>query len=158
MKTSDERHQMIEVIRKFPEELAQAVSGLTQAQLTARPLPDEWSVQQIVHHLADSHMNSVIRLKLILTFERPTLVGYDQDAWGTLPDVWQTSIENSLMMLKGLHVRWCALWDSLTEEQWGRVGLHTEIGPVTPDDLLSTYAEHCRNHLDQIRRVLAALG
>jgi hypothetical protein len=157
VKTTDERRQLIEVIRKFPEELTPLVQGLTQAQLIARPLPQEWSLQQIVHHLADSHMNSLIRLKLILTSERPTLIGYDQDVWGTLPDVGQTAIENSLMILKGLHVRWCAIWDSLTEEQWQRVGIHTELGPITPDDMLSIYADHCRNHLDQIRRVRAAV-
>src|SRR5450631_1873668 len=109
MRTAAERRELIDVLRNFPELLTQTVSGLSPEQLNTKSLPDEWTVQQIVHHLADSHINSIIRLKLILTTEQPTLQNYDQDAWVTLPDVQQTAIENSLLILRGLHVRWCAL-------------------------------------------------
>ena len=158
MESAAKRAQLIDILRNFPETLTQTVSHLSQTELTTRSLPEEWTIQEIVHHLADSHMNSVIRLKLILTTERPTLQGYDQDSWVTLPDVAYTSIEESLLILRGLHVRWCALWDHLMDDQWQRVGIHTENGPVTPDDLLVTYVEHCQNHLAQIKRVLAAIA
>jgi hypothetical protein len=155
MLTPDQRRAYIETIRRFPDDLAEAVSGLTQTQLTTHYLPDEWSVQRIVHHTADSHMNAFIRLKLILTAQEPPLVGYDQDAWSTLPDV-DLPIEVSLGLLRGLHQRWCAIWDSLQESDWTRTGNHTEKGRVSVEDILITYDDHCRAHLDQLKRVLAA--
>jgi len=151
---STDRHAMIETIRRFPDVLTEVVGNLTHDQLTMKIPDDPWTIQQIVHHMADSHINSIIRLKLILTNDSPTLQGYDQDAWVTLPDV-ATPIENTLLILRGLHVRWCALWDSMTEEQWNRVGIHTEMGPVTPDRLLVIYSNHCNDHLAQIKRILA---
>jgi hypothetical protein len=158
MLNSSEKQAMIDTLRCFPAELETLVAGLSRAQLDAVPLPGVWSVQQIVHHLADSHMNSVIRLKLILTVDHPTLVGYPQDEWAVLPDVQAVPIQASLDILRGLHLRWVALFESLTPEQWTRTGFHTENGDITPEDLLPVYASHCRDHLAQIREVLAAAG
>jgi hypothetical protein len=155
MLSPDERRQRIDTIRHFPDNLEIAVKGLSMEVLNAHPLAGEWSVQQIVHHLADSHMNAIIRLKLILTAEQPTLVGYDQDQWANLPDV-TLPIELSLGILRGLHARWSAVWDSVTEEQWSFTGQHTQNGTVSIEDILITYDNHCIDHLDQIRRVLDA--
>ncbi len=101
-----ERAQRIEIIRAYPERLRALVADLTEEQLTTPYLDGEWTVAQNVHHLPDSHMNSVIRLKLILTEDRPPLKGYDQDAWALLADVAATPIEASLTLLTGLHERW----------------------------------------------------
>jgi len=157
MKTADERRPLIDTIRVFPEMLSETIAGLDADQLNLVTIPDEWTVQQIVHHLPDSHMNAVIRLKLILTADRPHLQGYDQAAWALLPDVANTPIEASLSILRGLHARWVNLWESLTDDQWQRVGIHSERGPLTPDDLLVLYDDHCKIHLDQIRKVRAAM-
>ena len=155
MLTNDQRRERIETIRRFPADLASLVDGLSEAQLKAHSLAEEWSVQQIVHHTADSHMNAFIRLKLILTANEAMLVGYDQDKWSTLPDV-DLPIAVSLELLRGLHRRWCAIWDSVQGDTWMRVGNHTENGRVSVEDMLITYDNHCRAHLDQLRRVLAA--
>src|SRR5512134_965584 len=103
MLASAERQQRISIIRQFPVKLAEVVQGLTDEQLTTVYIPGEWSVKQIVHHLPDSHMNSVTRLKLILTQEHPTLQPYDQEKWAVLADVEQTPIRASLLILEGLH-------------------------------------------------------
>lgn len=151
-----ERRPLIEAIGALPEQLAALVRPLTEEQLTTHFIPGEWTVAQNVHHLADSHMNSVIRLKLILTEDRPTLKPYDQDSWALLADGGHLQIEESLDILRGLHRRWVRIFEALTEEQWRRTGLHPEVGEVTPEDLLKTYAAHGVGHLDQIRRTLAA--
>jgi hypothetical protein len=101
-------------------------------------------------------MNSFIRLKLILTEERPTVRPYDQDAWAVRADGNNPDLETSLMLLRGLHRRWVTLFASLSEAEWRREGLHPESGVITPETLVRTYAEHGEGHLDQIRRTLAA--
>ena len=155
MLTPEERQRRIAIIREFPARLTELVNPLSEEQLTARPLLNEWTVKQIVHHLPDSHMNSVTRLKLILTEDHPTLQPYDQEKWALLADVDQTPIQASLDILVGLHERWSNLLDSLTEEQRQRTGYHPENGDMTPDDLVVVYSDHCDAHWEQITRTLA---
>src|SRR6266511_796968 len=156
MLTDMQRREMIEKIRSLPAQLRERVSGLTDEQLTTHYLAGEWTVAQNVHHLADSHMNSFVRLKLILTEDRPTLKPYDQDRWAAMVDANNPAIESSLGLLEGLHTRWAALLESLREDEWRRAGLHPEIGEVTADDRLRVYAAHGEGHIDQISRTLAA--
>jgi hypothetical protein len=151
-----QRREMIEHIRQLPARLRERVSGLTDKHQTTHFQPDEWTVAQNVHHLADSHMNSFIRIRLILTEERPTLKPYDQDLWATLADSGTSALEESLSILDGLHRRWVRLFESLDEAAWQRSGLHPENGEVTIDDMLQIYAAHGQGHIDQIGRALAA--
>lgn len=151
------RAEQIETLRQFPDRLAELVDDLTTEQLTTPYLDGEWTVAQNVHHCADSHMNSFTRLKLILTEDNPTLRPYDQNAWAELTDTTTPAVETSLLLLKGLHARWVMLFEHLTDAQWQRTGYHPELDTtLTPADLLASYADHCRAHLDQITRTLAA--
>src|SRR5262245_21879553 len=101
-------------------------------------------------------MNSFVRLRLILTEERPTLKPYDQDRWAELADSGTTALEESLSILEGLHRRWVRVFESLQETDWQRAGRHPEIGDITVDDLLEIYAAHGEGHIDQINRTLVA--
>lgn len=150
------REEKIQTIRQFPAKLRALVDGLSAEDLTTRFLPDEWTVAQIVHHCADSHMNSIIRLKLILTEDIPPLKGYYEKQWAMLIDGIQANLEPSLHILEGLHARWVQVWESLTEAQWQRTGIHSEFGEITLDQLLDIYDDHCRTHIEQIEKVLAA--
>ena len=156
MTTATERQTRIEKIRNLPAQLEAVVQNLSDTDLHTHFIDGEWTVAQNVHHLADSHMNSFVRLKLILTEDKPTLKPYDQDKWADLPDSCDLPVASSLALLKGLHERWCILLDSLQEGDWKRSGLHPEIGDVTPDDLLRIYAAHGEGHIDQIKKTLAA--
>lgn len=156
MLTEPQRRELIEKIRILPAQVRACVHGLADAQLTTHFLAGEWTVAQNVHHLADSHMNSVIRLKLILTEERPILKPYDQDRWAALPDAGMAALEESLKILEGLHARWVRVFESLDEADWARVGVHPEIGEVMVEDLLVGYAAHGEGHIDQMKRTLAA--
>jgi len=154
--TPQERQTYIEKIRRLPAQLAELVSGLSESQLTTQFLAGEWSVAQNVHHLADSHMNSYIRCKLILTEENPPLKPYDQDAWAKLPDAQNADLSTSLLLLAQLHARWVTFWETLPADAWGRTGFHPENGPMTLADIVRSYAAHGEAHLDQITRTLAA--
>jgi hypothetical protein len=155
--TPDERRARIDRIAALPQQLEELVCPLPARALTARPLPGEWSVAQNVHHLADSHMNSYVRTKLVLTEENPTFKPYDQEAWAETPDADHATIGESLDLLRGLHARWVRLFESLAEGDWARFGTHPEYNRIyTVEDILQIYADHGEAHLDQIRRTLAA--
>ena len=151
-----ERQQKIDAIRSFPATLRQLVGGLTEKQRTTHFLADEWTVAQIVHHCADSHINSYVRNKLILTEDNPPIKPYAEPDWATMPDGLQADFSDTMTILEGLHARWTSMLQVLTEDQWARVGTHGDLGEISVDDLLTIYDDHCRAHLDQIRRVLSA--
>ena len=156
MTTDATRQALIDQIRLLPSQLAALVAPLTPAQLTTPFLAGEWTVAQNVHHVADSHMNSYVRCKLIATEERPALRAYDQDRWAELPDASEADVSASLALLASLHARWVRFWEQLPDDAWQRAGMHPENGEMTLDHILQTYADHGRAHIDQIQRTLAA--
>ncbi|MFN8488797.1 MAG: DinB family protein [Caldilineaceae bacterium] len=156
MYTQQQRQAMIDRLAHLPAQLEALVWNLSEDELFTHYLAGEWSVAQIVHHLADSHMNSFIRLKRLLTEEQPPLLPYDQDAWALRADADQVSIQVSLLLLRCLHRRWVILFESLQEDEWLRTGLHPTIGSISIEDLLRSYAEHGENHLAQITKTLTA--
>lgn len=155
MLTPAERQNRIARLRSLPDQIEALVQPLTPAQRTAVTLPGEWTVAQNVHHLADSHMNAYIRVRLMLTEDRPALKPYDQDEWAKLSDASAADVTNSIALLRGLHARWCALFESLQDDQWSRVGVRPDK-EVTVEHILNTYAKHGEDHIDQIQRTLAA--
>lgn len=159
MATQAERAAYITRIRALPGHLETLTQGLTAEQLTAHTMENEWSVAQNIHHLADSHMNSFIRVKLLLNEEHPVFKPYNQDDWAASADADNPDISLSLNLLKGLHARWALLFESLTEEQWLRWGYHPEADrEMTTEFIAGFYANHGEAHLDQITRTLAAGG
>jgi uncharacterized damage-inducible protein DinB len=158
MLTQAERMEMINRIGQLPAKVEAAVMKLNEQQLTIPYRKDGWTIRQVVHHLADSHMNAFIRVKLLLTEEKPTLKAYDQEKWALLSDTAKTPIQSSLAILRGVHDRWVALFENLPEASWSRGGLHPETGEVTVESLLATYAGHGDNHLGQITGLIAEKG
>lgn len=156
MLSHQQRMSMIEQIRSLPDRLEALVKDLNATQLTTPFLAGEWTVAQIVHHLADSHMQSVFRIKLILTEDYPTLKPYDQNLFAEMADAKMPSIAESLMVIRGLHHRWVSLLESLTGSDWERKGYHPENGDMMIDDFLKYYSNHGEVHLEQITRTLAA--
>ncbi|MDE0077183.1 MAG: DinB family protein [Caldilineaceae bacterium] len=156
MPASSARKEAIEKIRRLPQQVEDLVAGLSPQELTAKPLPSEWTVAQNVHHIADSHVNSYVRCKLMATEDNPTLKPYDEGAWALLSDGSSPDLSDSLTLLKALHARWVQFWENLPEDAWQRTGQHPESGPVTLARQLELYVEHGEAHLDQIRRTLAA--
>lgn len=150
---SSTRQDYIERIRKFPADFEALVIHLSDDQLDKR-IPGEWSVRQIVHHVPDSHMSAVFRFKKPLTEDRPDFMTYDQDAFALLGD-YKLPIAPSLALLHALHVRFVALLESLTDEQWQRTGFHPSWGEVSVEEVARRYADHGDNHINQINKTLA---
>lgn len=151
--TPPERDAAIRAIRALPTELRAAVAGQPEARLDTSYRDGGWTVRQVVHHLADSHMNAVVRLKLALTEDIPTVKPYEEGEWAELPDM-RLPLDPSLSLLDGLHVRWAALLEALTPGQWARVWMHPAQGrSFTVATLAAMYAWHGRHHLAHIRQV-----
>lgn len=144
------REEFITAIKTAPAALHSAVAGLSEEQLNTRY--KNWTIRQIVHHVADSHVNSYVRFKWTLTEERPTIKAYDEGRWAALDDSCTGDVRAPLALLEGLHARWVQLLRSMTEAQFGRSFLHPESGQtVSLNAALSYYAWHCRHHTAQIR-------
>jgi hypothetical protein len=139
----------IATLTDAPAAVRRAIDGLSEGQLDTRYR--NWTVRQIVHHLADSHVNSYIRFKWALTEERPTIKAYDEGSWAGLVDSRTGDVRAPLALLEGLHARWVQLLRSLSADQFGRAFIHPETGKaVRLSEALCYYAWHCRHHTGQI--------
>jgi DinB superfamily len=148
--TADYLENCINDIESFPARLRSTIDNLYGPQLDTAYRPGGWTIRQVVHHCADSHMNSIIRFKLALTEEKPTIKPYWEDRWAELTDS-KMPVEPSLLLLEGLHARWALLLRSLKEEDLSRTFVHPEHGKeFRLDENIGVYAWHCNHHLAHI--------
>lgn len=145
-----DRKKAIDAIAALPKELAAAVSGLTDAQLDTPYRPEGWTARQVVHHVADSHLNMYTRVRLALTETDSTVKPYAEALWAELVDARTLPVASSLRLLDALHTRLAALLKSLTQAQMARTFMHPESGLQTIDSLLPLYAWHGRHHTAHI--------
>jgi hypothetical protein len=149
---------LIADIEALPAQLRTATVGLTPEQLDTPYRPGGWTVRQTVHHVADSHMNSAIRLRLALTEVEPTIRPYEQQLWAELADARLAPIELSLALLDNLHARWVILLKSMEVEQFTRSFRHPEVGLIRLDTNLALYAWHGKHHTAHITGLRARMG
>jgi hypothetical protein len=145
-------------IAELPGRLRDAVEGLSDKQLDTPYRPDGWTVRQVVHHLADSHLHSTIRTRFALTLNQPTILSYDENAWAELADARSGPLEPSLLLLEGLHARWAALLESMTDTDWGRTFVHPERGVVRLDTNIPVYVWHGKHHTAHITELRKRMG
>jgi uncharacterized damage-inducible protein DinB len=150
--TPNDRLDAIASIAEMPEDLRHAVEGLDTESLNTPYREGGWTVRQLVHHIADSHMNAFIRVRLALTEDWPKIKPYDEKAWAVLHDS-VAPVEWSLELIEALHARWVLLLQSLTEEQWLRGFKHPEDGPISVETAALLYAWHSRHHVAHINKL-----
>ena len=148
--TPEQRREFIDAIAEVPARLSDAIRGLSPAQLDTPYRPGGWTVRQVVHHLADSHMNSYVRFKLALTEDEPTIKTYEENLWAQLADSRDTPVETSFALLENLHKRWVIMLRSLKPADFARTFRHPEWGRDTVDFLHAQYAWHGRHHVAHI--------
>ena len=148
--TEASRAAAISTIAATPANLRRATGGLSDTQLDTPYRPEGWTVRQLVHHVADSHMNAYVRTRLALTEDNPTIKPYDEAEWAELSDARSQPIDGSLQLLDVLHTRWVVLLGTLTSTHFGRTMMHPENGPMTIDSLLELYAWHGRHHVAHV--------
>ena len=150
--------EMIQAIDATPAALAAAVKGLTDAQLDTPYRPGGWTPRQIVHHIADSHMNAYIRFKLGITEENPTIKPYDEKTWAETIDGRTAPVDVSLPVVDGVHQRWVQLMRSFDAGTFARTIMHPERGPMALSDLLQLYSWHGRHHTAHITGLRQRMG
>lgn len=152
-----ERNALIETYGKGAAAFRASLAGITEAELDARPAPNEWTPREIVHHTADSEMRAAIRLRQLIAEDAPVIQGYDQDRYARVLH-YDRPIEGSLAAVDAARGSSAELLTVLTDEDWSRSGTHTESGPYSVTDWLRIYAAHAHDHADQIRRARASAG
>ena len=155
--SSEDRRHAIAAIAAMPEMLREAVGGLSDAQLDTPYREGGWTVRQLVHHIADSHMTAFLRLRKALTEDWPVVAGYDEKAFTTLADT-AAPAEWSLEIIESVHARWVMLLQSLTDEQWKRGFKHEERGPMALDYATMLYAWHSQHHVAHITALRSRQG
>ncbi|MBW4038285.1 MAG: putative metal-dependent hydrolase [Acidobacteria bacterium] len=155
--SSADRSAAVKVIADLPEQLRNALKGLDEAQKNTPYRDGGWTVRQVVHHLADSHMTAFQRIRRALTEEMPIVPGYSEKAFAALADSTAPT-DWSVDIISGLHARWSMLLGSLTDDQWMRSYQHMERGPSTIEAATLLYAWHCKHHVAHITELRSRMG
>jgi hypothetical protein len=143
--------EWILAISSFPQRLSAEIAFMTDEQLNTPYRPGGWTIRQVVHHCADSHMNSLTRFKLALTEDNPTIRPYFEERWAELADSKEMNLAPSLKMLEGIHERWTILLNHLTAEQLDRTFIHpSQNQQWRIAENIGLYAWHCNHHLAHI--------
>ncbi len=154
-----QHEERIRTIETLPQMLRDSVAGFSAEQWHTPYRPGGWTVRQLVHHVADSHMNACVRFKLALTEDEPTIKPYEEAAWAELPDVYAAAPEVSLALLDALHTRWGLLLRGMTETDYARTLHHPDHGRTfTLEQMLALYAWHSAHHLAHITALAERSG
>lgn len=155
---SDDRPLWLAQLADAPAKLRAAVEGLGDTQLDTPYREGGWTVRQVVHHLADAHMNWYIRPKLAVTEELPITKTYAEQLWAELADARTAPVEPSLRIFEGVTERWAIFFRSLGEADWSRQFQNPEWGTRTVEDVLRSMAWHSRHHTAHISRMRERMG
>jgi uncharacterized damage-inducible protein DinB len=155
--TAEDRRYALVTIAEMPEALREALRKLDTDQINTPYREGGWTVRQVVHHVADSHMTAFHRIRRALTEDWPLVGGYDEKAFAVLADV-AAPTEWSLELIEAVHARWVMMMQALTEEQWKRGYTHTERGRTTIEAATLLYAWHSLHHVAHITQLRARQG
>ena len=148
----------VQEIAALPAAVRAATQGLNDAKLDTPYRDGGWTVRQVVHHIADSHMNAYVRCRLALTEPEPTIKPYEESAWAQLQDAAHSPIDVSLHLLEPLHERWVTLLGSVNPEDFARTFRHPDHGVRTLDWMLFLYAWHGKHHTAHITELKKQKG
>jgi hypothetical protein len=154
--TADERKQLITRYKAGYAEVTEALRGITPPELDWRPAPTEWSAREIVHHLADSETIAGLRVRRLLAEDKPHIQGYDQDEYARRLRYAERPMEPALAAFEAARATTAQLLEAMTEADWQRTGVHSELGTYPVERWLQVYSRHAHDHAGQIRQNRAA--
>ncbi len=154
--TPAERRTWIARYAAGPELLGAALAEVPPEALQWRPAPGKWSVHEVIIHCADSETNAHGRIRTLVAEERPVIQGYDQDRWALTFDYHARPIGTSLITIEAVRANTVPILESLTDQDWTKMGTHSESGPYGAEDWLRSYGAHLEVHSAQIRRNISA--
>ncbi len=148
--TEEEIKSNIQIISALPSKFINLLGNWDIERLNTPYRPDGWTIRQLVHHVADSHINSYVRFRLALTEENPTIRPYKEELWAELPDALTAPIDLSTQLLRYVHLRWVLLLNSLNEADMARTYLHPANNHISRlDEVIALYAWHSEHHYQQ---------
>lgn len=156
--SAEERSTRIEQVAELPARLRAAVASLSETQLDTPYRDGGWTVRQLVHHVADSHLHAFARTRFALAEDNPTISPYDEAAWAELPDSLAMPPEVSLSLLDALHQRWVYTLRATPAESFSRTIQHPENGPMTLDSIVNVYSWHGRHHTAHVTALRERMG
>ncbi len=157
--TQELKNEWLNVLANMPSWLDASIENLDEAQLQVPYREGGWTIPQVVHHIADSHLNAFVRVKLALTEENPTVKPYDEKAWAELPDTKVVPVNVSVTLIHALHRRLVALLENISNEDWQRTYYHPEHKRNFPIwEVVALYAWHSRHHTAHIRNLRETQG
>jgi len=141
----------VDAIESLPARLRESIARLDEAQMNTPYREGGWTPRQVVHHVADSHMNAYVRCKLALTEDAPTAKPYDEALWANMADVKTVPVETSLSLLDALHERWVAMLRAMPDADYERGYIHPDHNRLVPlREVVALYAWHGRHHTAHI--------
>lgn len=153
--STEEVHHSIAQIERLPPEVEKIARSLTIKQLDTRYREGGWTARQVIHHIADSHLNAYVRTKWILTEESPLIKAYNEKAWAETPEV-RLDPGISIDLLKALHAKWVSLLKRVDPADYNKELIHPETKkPMRLDRLIALYSWHGDHHLGHLRIVAA---
>jgi DinB superfamily len=153
--SSTELEKYINQIEEFPSRILAITSGLSVAELNYIYRPEGWTIKQVVHHCADSHINAFVRTKLALTEILPVIKPYNEAMWANLVDGTTDSISDSLLIIKGVHAKWSLLLKNLSTADLEREYYHPDNNKnYNLKNVIAIYSWHCNHHLAHIEQAL----
>lgn len=146
--------EWINTIEAFPKRIESITKNLSDKELNFKYRPDGWTIKQVVHHCADSHINSIVRFKLALTEDRPTIRPYFEDRFAKLVD-YSEPLDDSISILKGVHNKLGILLNSFKKDHLKREFVHPEYGRIySIEETIGVYAWHSNHHFAHIEQAL----
>lgn len=154
----DEISESIGTISGLPARLRSAVENLNDSQLDTPYREGGWTIRQVVHHIADSHMNALIRFKLALSEDVPTVKPYNESEWAEHPDAKTLPPEHSLRIIEGVHARWKTLLENMSDAEWNKKYNHPQYGTFELKKVARQYSWHSEHHLSHITKLIERTG
>ena len=137
----------IQIISALPSKFINLLGNWDAEKLDTPYRPDGWTVRQLIHHVADSHINSYVRFRLALTEDSPTIKTYKEDLWAELPDAKTAQIDLSTQLLRYVHLRWVLLLNSMNEIDFAKTYVHPVSNKIFRlDEVIALYAWHSEHH------------
>lgn len=157
--SSEDIKKWITDISELPDKLGKDVNSLSKEQLDTPYRPEGWTLKQLIHHIADSHMSALMRFKWALTEDEPTIKAYDEKQFAELYDSKFTPVEISLDFISALHRKWVILLDNMSNADFERTFVHPVSGQrFTLKQILSHYSWHGRHHYAHLHNLIKRKG
>jgi hypothetical protein len=154
--TAAEIKTNIQLISALPSKFINLLGGWDEEKLNTPYRPDGWTARQVVHHVADSHINAYTRFRLALTEDNPTIKPYNEALWAELPDAKEAQVELSMQLIRYVHLRWVLLLNSMNETDLARTYVHPESGKTFRlDEVTAHYAWHSEHHYQHVFQLAA---